>query len=110
MRRALPPFLAAAVATGLLLRCASGPNPNDPAVRLTHDRAAVRNCVDLARIATDLDGDAAEKDLKAKTADLGGNVLLVYNERSGGAFYCANPPAEVTIPAPVANTTPRRPY
>jgi hypothetical protein len=110
VRRAVPLLLAAALATGLALRCASGPNATEPEVHVTHDRGAVRNCVDLARVATDLEGDAAEKDLKAKTADLGGNVLLVYNERSGGAFYCATPPVEITIPAPVANTTPRRPY
>lgn len=110
MRWAPPRLVAAALATGLVFRCASGPNPTEPAVHVTHDRAAVRNCVDLARVATDLEGDAAEKDLKQKTADLGGNVLLVYNERSGGAFYCATPPVEITMPAPFARTTPPGPH
>lgn len=110
MRRAPSLLLAAALATGLALRCASGPNATEPPVHVTHDRAAVRNCVDLARVATDLEGDAAEKDLKTKTADLGGNVLLVYNQRSGGAFYCETPPVEVTISAPDPRTTPRPPY
>jgi hypothetical protein len=108
VRRALPLLLADAVATVLVLRCAS--SPGDPDVRVVRDRSLVRNCVDLARVETNLEGDAGEKDMKAKTADLGGNVLLVYHEHSGGAFYCAKPPAEITIPAPGPNTTPRRPY
>jgi hypothetical protein len=105
MRRAAPRLLAAALATGLALRCASGSNPNEP-VRVTRDRSLVRNCVDLALVATDLDGDDGEKDMKKKTADLGGNVLLIYHEHSGGAFYCANPPAEVTIAGPKAPPPP----
>jgi hypothetical protein len=78
---------------------------------VTHDRSVVRPCVDLARVATDLEGDAAVTDMKKQTADLGGNVLLVYNARSGGAFSCATPLPQVTVPgaAPSRSPTPLRP-
>jgi hypothetical protein len=95
----------------LAIRCASNTKPHDPDVQVTHDRSVVRPCVDLARVTTDRDGEAAETDMKKQTADLGGNVLLVYNARSGGAFYCATPLPEVTMPgaSPSRFPTPLRP-
>jgi hypothetical protein len=103
-------LLAAALAAALLGRCASG--PNEPEVRVTHDRSAVRSCVGLSRVTTESEGEAAEKDLKRQTAELGGNVLLLVTERSGDAYYCANAPQpEVTIPGatPAGYPTPLRP-
>jgi hypothetical protein len=79
------------------IRCAS--NPNEPDVRVTHDRSAVRNCVGISRVTTEREGEDAERDLKRQTADLGGNVLLLINERSGDAYYCATLPAP-EIPTP----------
>ncbi|HKD18716.1 MAG TPA: hypothetical protein VKG23_12770 [Thermoanaerobaculia bacterium] len=38
--------------------------------------------------------------MKQQTADLGGNVLLVYNEHEGGAFYCKDPPPLYKTPGP----------
>ena len=68
---------------------------------MTHERSDVRSCVGLSRVTTERDGEAAEKDLKGQTAELGGNVLLLITERSGDAYYCANaPPPDVPVPAP----------
>ena len=104
---------AALALTGSVLAagCASNTKPPDREVQVTHDRSVVRPCVDLARVATDVDGDAAETDMKKQTADLGGNVLLMYNARSGGAFYCATPLPQVTMPGapPSRFPTPLRP-
>jgi hypothetical protein len=86
--------------------CAS--DKKDLPVRVTSDRAVVRPCIDLARVTTDLEGKGGEADLRQQTADLGGNVLLVYNSRSGGAFYCEKPPPpDVTVPAPHMKPAPR---
>ena len=63
-------------------------------VTVTHNRDKVRDCVDLARVTTDLEGEAGVTDLRQKTADLGGNCLLIFNDRSGGAFYCKTPPID----------------
>ena len=69
----------------------------------------VKSCVDLAQVRTDLENSAAEADLKRQTEELGGNVLLIYNVHSGGAFYCGQLKPEVTVPAspPGVNPTPR---
>jgi hypothetical protein len=80
-------------------------------VRVTKDRAVVKPCVDLAKVKTDLDDQPGENNLKQQTADLGGNVLLVYNAHEGGAFYCKDLPPDIKVPAPsgapVSNVTPR---
>lgn len=105
MRRRTAAVLLTAIAA---IGCAS--NPNEPHVLVTHDRSVVRPCVGLSRVTTESEGEDAEKDLKRQTAELGGNVLLLVTERSGDAYYCANPPPEITIPAPYASTTPPRKY
>jgi hypothetical protein len=66
--------------------------PDD--VVVTRDRNKVRNCVDLARVTTELEDEAGVADLRRNTAELGGNCLLVYNSRSGGAFYCEDIPID----------------
>jgi len=100
-RSALP--LAAAAAALLASRCAS-PTPDDAAhVRVTKDRAFVKPCVDIAKVKTDIDdqsGQPGEEDLKRQTADLGGNVLLIYNAHEGGAFYCRDLPPDIQVSGP----------
>ena len=107
--------LAAAFAAGTLLalRCASQVPEDAAHVRVTKDPAVVKPCIDLAKVKTTLDDQAGENDLKQQTADLGGNVLLVYNARDGGAFYCKNVsstgimiPAQPGTPAPGATPRP----
>ena len=110
MKRLERVFLGLALAAALESRCASSQDSSE--VRVTHNRSEVQSCIDLAQVRTDLDEvAAAEKDLKRQTADLGGNVLLIYNVHSGGAFYCAAlpPPIELITPAPgsPAYATPR---
>jgi hypothetical protein len=100
--------VALAGAAILVLRCASKPPEDSTHVRVTTDRALVKPCIDLAKVKTNLDDQPGENDLKRQTADLGGNVLLVYNTHEGGAFYCGTPPLEVTISGvPGPSTTPR---
>lgn len=107
MRRATPLLLAFALAVALAVRCASNPR-GDPEVRVTHERSAVRECVDLAGVKSDLDDEAAEKDLKRQAGDLGGNVLLALNAHKGEAFYCATPPPpEIALPGPSLSPTPK---
>ena len=93
----------------LALRCASQP-PDDAAhVRVTTDRGLVKPCVDLAKVKTDLDdqpGQPGEEDLKRQTAELGGNVLLVYNVHEGGAFYCKDLPPEIKVSGPSGVSVP----
>lgn len=107
MRRAVlaPVFLAA-----VLTSCSSQPSaPTAESVFVTHDRSKVRPCVDLAQVKTNEDGGQGEKDLRQQTADLGGNVLLVYNEHSGGAFYCERVPVDISISDSRATPPPRKP-
>jgi len=93
--------LAALTGTALLaLGCASQPPEDAAHVRVTKDKGDVRPCIDLARVKTNLKDEPAEDDLKQQTADLGGNVLLEYNEHEGGAFYCKDPPPLYKTPAP----------
>jgi hypothetical protein len=79
-------------------------------VRVTKDPADVKSCVDLAKVKTSLNEQPAEEDLKIQTADLGGNVLLVYNVHEGGAFYCKHLPPDIKgsgVPGPRPSLTPR---
>lgn len=111
MRRAALGLVGLALLVHLAAsRCAS--NKDHPTVQVTKDPAQVKPCIDLARVTTDLEGSAGASDLRQKTADLGGNVLLVYNSRSGGAFYCEKPlPPDLGMPLPGQgmNPTPRHP-
>jgi hypothetical protein len=88
---------------------AFGACTSQTSVRTTRDRAVVRSCIDLAQVRTELENSAGETDLKRQTEELGGNVLLIYNVHTGGAFYCGQLPPDVPAPAQPsgANPTPR---
>ena len=99
------------VGAALVVRCATSPPPSEASVRVTRDRAAVKSCVDLAQVKTDLEDEAAaQESLKKQTADLGGNVLFLFNPHAGGAFYCSGPPpAQITIGMPGVDMRPTPP-
>ena len=84
--------LNGACAVLAITSCAAGcatPAPASDPVRVTPTLADVAGCNLLGKVFV-ADGPDAEKQARAKTASLGGNVLLRKNEEvwNGNAYQC----------------------
>jgi hypothetical protein len=98
--------------------CASRNKGGGKAVVVVTDFSAVRGCAFMARVtqtSLEITGDAPEATMRLRTAEAGGNTLLIRPGGIGEAWNCADrlqvfaPDAKVTASRPVTGSYPTPP-